>query len=113
MHCNNSPHLPQGQSLRKVGRIYRLWYNFYMGAEDENPFLVRFLLKNGIVKDVRQADIALIVFVVFLILLSIFIFYFFTNTGREGSLTPQENNFLNSPSGKKTPAEYDATLFSN
>ncbi len=83
-----------------------------METEDKNPFLVRFLLKNGIVKDIKQADVALIIFVVATILFSIFIFYFFTGTARKGSLTPPESKFFNSGGDKKTPEQYDATLFS-
>jgi hypothetical protein len=84
-----------------------------METEDENPFPVRFLLKNGIVKDVRQADIILGVFIVTIIFLSIFIFFYFSGTDRKGNLTTQESNFFNFEGGKKTTVEYDANLFGN
>lgn len=86
---------------------------FSPAVADKSFSLVNFLLKKGIVKDVRQADIFLSIIVILMITLSIFIFYFFTGTGRKGSLTTQESNFFNSPGSKKTTAEYDAALFGN
>ncbi|MEX2052428.1 MAG: hypothetical protein WD991_01890 [Candidatus Paceibacterota bacterium] len=78
--------------------------------EEENPFLVRFLLQNGIVKEVRQADILLIYIVVFLIVVGAVIFLSSSGT-RDIKLSEEENNFLNSPGGKRAPYEYDQNLF--
>ncbi len=80
--------------------------------ESGNSGLVNFLVKKGVVKNVRQADIFLSLVVVAMIALSVFIFYFFTG-GQKKTLTKQESDFFNSPVNKKTTADYDAALFGN
>lgn len=84
--------------------------SFRYSKEKEGFDLVKLLLRKGIVKDEKQADILLVVIVVIIIALSFFIFVSSSND-RTMNLTPEESIFFNSSNGANTPAEYDASLF--